>query len=133
MQQLYNCVVRLNGSMKNEVRLSDVTAAEIQVLKAIHNSVDAGVEVVYNIVRAGKVDRDDYEERERLTATYGRALAKIEGIKSLATLVGHETVPLSQSIRGVDTLAPPKTGRRAKPEAPAPEPEPEAIDATEFA
>lgn len=133
MQQLYNCTVRLNGSMKNEVRMADVTASEIKVLKLIHNGPETGVEVVYNIVRAGTVDRDDDEERQRLEETYGRALAKIEHVKTLTQVLGHETVPLPQTIRGVDTLPPPKTGKRAAPRPPAPEPDPEPIGEAEFA
>jgi hypothetical protein len=133
MQQLYNCVVRLGGSMKNEVRKDGVTASEIKVLKIIHNGPETGVEVVYNIARAGTVDRDDYEERERLEETYGRALAKIEHVKTLTQVLGHETVPLPQTIRGVDTLPPPKTGKRAAPRQPAPEPDPEPINEAEFA
>lgn len=133
MQQLYNCLVRLGGSMKNEVRMADVTASEIKVLKLIHNGPETGVEVVYNITRAGTVDRDDDEERQRLEETYGRALAKIEHVKTLTQVLGHETVPLPQTIRGVDTLPPPKTGKRAASRQPAPEPDPEPINEAEFA
>lgn len=133
MQQLYNCLVRLGGSMKNEVRKDGVTASEIKVLKLIHNGPETGVEVVYNVTRAGTVDRDDDEERQRLEETYGRALAKIEHVKTLAQVLGHETVPLPQTIRGVDTLPPPKAGKRAAPRQPAPEPAPEPINEAEFA
>lgn len=85
------------------------------------------------VTRAGTVDRDDDEERQRLEETYGRALAKIEHVKTLTQVLGHETVPLPQTIRGVDTLPPPKTGKRAAPRPPAPEPDPEPIGEAEFA
>lgn len=137
MQQLYDCTVRLGGSMKNEVRMTDVTAAEIQVLKVVHNGAETGVDVVHKIERKGQAKRDDYDERARLSDMYGRALAKLDPARSIDQLFGHETVPLPQTVRGVDALPPPKTGRRAqapKAEA-APEAEPaaEQISETEFA
>lgn len=136
MQKLYNCTVLLAGSMKNEVRMHDVTAAEIQVLKIVHNGPEAGVAVVKDIAPTGKTaNRDDFEERERLNDIYGKALAKIEGVKMLSNVLGHDTVPLPQTVRGVDSLPPPKTGKRAAPkEAPAPESEDaEPIKSEEFA
>ena len=123
--QLYECTVRLGGSMTNEVPKVDVTAAEIQVLRAIHQGVDAGVDAIIRIKPTRHVDRDDMEERERLQRIYGRALAGNDAIRSLQTILGHHTAPLPQSVPGVDNLPAPKTGRRAKVEKPAPEPEPE--------
>lgn len=122
--QLYECVVRLGGSLLNEVRKSDVTAAEITVLRALHG----GNDTVVQIKPTSTVKRDDYEERDRLNTVYGRALAKEQHLGSLDRLFGHETVPLPQSIRGVDSLPAPKTGRRARVEKTEPDVEPEDAD-----
>lgn len=114
--QLYECTVRLNGSMLNEVRKINVTAAEIAVLRAIHQQPEAGVEAITQIKPGKQTDRSDHEERERLETIYGAALAKNEHLRSLNTILGHPTVPLPKTIPGVDSLPPPKTGRRAKVE-----------------
>jgi len=133
--QLYECTVRLSGSMTNEVPKVDVTAAEIQVLRAIHQGVDAGVEAIIRIKPTKHVDRDDMEERERLQMIYGGALSRIDTIRTLQAILGHHTAPLPQSVPGVDNLPAPKSGRRAKVEKPA-EPEieqdPEPISEAEF-
>lgn len=131
MQNMYDCTVRLSGSMLNEVRRVGVTASEIKVLKALHTGPETGVEVVHSIVRSkpASVDRDDFEERERLQFQYGAALSKLEHVKRLDALLGHETVPLPQSVMGVDALPAAKGGRRAKVEK-APEPEP--VEEPEF-
>lgn len=114
--QLYDCTVRLSGSMYNEVPKVGVTAAEIAVLKAIHQAPDAGVEAVINIKAGENVRRDDHEERQRLEETYGPALARIEHIRNLSAILGHATVPLPKTIPGVDALPPPKSGKRARVE-----------------
>ena len=110
--QTYECVVRLGGSLHNEVRKSDVTAAEIIVLRALHG----GADTVVHIKPTGRIIREDFDERDRLQAVYGSALAKDPHLGSLDRLFGHESVALPDSIRGVDSLPPPKTGRRARTE-----------------
>lgn len=121
--QLYDCIVRLNGAHFNEVRKTDVTAAEIAVLRAIHQSPEAGIEAVHSIVPKGQVNRDDDEERARLQQNYGAGLANNERLKTLNNILGHDTVPLPKTVKGVDSLPAPKGGKRVKvPEAPV-EPE----------
>lgn len=126
--QLYDCTVRLSGSMLNEVRKAGVTAAEIQVLRALHQGNDAGVEAIRDIVPTKHVDRTDAEERARLEDIYATAVASHEHIKSLQMILGHATAPLPQSVPGVDNLPAPRSGRRAKvepkvePKVEAPEP-----------
>lgn len=135
MQRLYECTVRLNGEMKNEVRKTNVTAAEIAVLKAIHGGKASGVEAVYQIKATGSAKRDDAEERGRLATIYAHGLAK-HGY-TFDQILGFHTVPLPQTITGVDALPAPKTGRRAKVEPIEPEvkadDEPEQIEQSEFA
>lgn len=136
--QLYDCTVRLGGSMLNEVRKDGVTAAEIQVLRMIHSGGDSGVEVVKDITPTKHVDRDDLTERARLEGLYGRAVASHENIRTLQAILGHSTAPLPQSVPGVDNLPAPKSGRRAGPgrpkadSAPEPEKQPEPISEEEF-
>jgi hypothetical protein len=132
--QLYTCTVRLNGSMLNEVQKADVTAAEIKVLKAIHTAPDAGVESIIKIVATRSVDRSDDEERARLDEIYGEAVANNERIRSLDRVLGFEGTPLPKTINGVDSLPPPKNGRRAPKVDPIadPEPAPEPILESEY-
>lgn len=113
--QLYNCTVRLNGSMLNEVPKFDVSAAEIKVLKAIHSGPETGVDVVHNIKASRRVEREDDEERANLKFTYEPALLKIEHIGSFEKVLGWDGTPLPQTVNGVDSLPPPKTGKRAAP------------------
>lgn len=135
--QLYECTVRLNGSMLNEVRKINVTAAEIAVLRAIHQQPEAGVEAITQIKPGKQTDRSDHEERERLENIYGFALSRDERLRSLNNILGHPSVPLPKTIPGVDSLPPPKTGRRAKVEKVEPEvsseDEEETIGEQEFA
>lgn len=111
--QLYNCTVRLSGSMLNEVVKTGVTAAEIKVLRAIHTGAEAGVDAIHKIEATGRVDRTDEEERARLVEEYGEGIANIENIKSISNILGFEGNPLPKTVPGVDSLPPPKTGRRA--------------------
>lgn len=136
--QLYNCTVRLSGSMLNEVVKTGVTAAEIKVLRALHTSAEAGVDVVHKIEAAGRVDRSDEDERARLVEEYGEGIANNENVKTINNILGFEGNPLPKTIPGVDSLPPPKTGRRATradlPVAPADDETPaEEIKEGEFA
>lgn len=82
--QLYNCKVRLQGSLYNEVPKSGVSAAEVTVLRVIH-----GHDAIADLVSAGREnDRDDREEREYLNSEYGEALRHNEDIKSLNGIFG---------------------------------------------
>ncbi|MER9685908.1 hypothetical protein [Mesorhizobium sp. M0139] len=133
--QLYNCTVRLNGSTLNEVPKFDISAAEIKVLTAVHNGPETGVEVIHSIKATRRVDRSDEDERAYLKRTYEPALLKIESIGSFEKVLGWEGTPLPQTVAGVDSLPPPKTGKRA-PKAAEPDGDPdpvEPIDQKEFA
>lgn len=64
--QLYDCTVRLGGSMMNEVAMEATTAAQIMVLRSIHGE-DAVVRIA-----AKKMDKRSHrEERARLNGLYG--------------------------------------------------------------
>ena len=68
---LYSCKVNLNSKSDTQVSLSDVTAAEILILRAIHNDPEredsGGMDPVVEIKKTGEVDRTDEEEKDRLT------------------------------------------------------------------
>jgi len=67
--KLYSCKVRLNGSLYNEVPKSDVTAAEIHILKMLH-----GDDAVIGVEETGKNKATQAEERDRLEAIYGEGI-----------------------------------------------------------
>lgn len=111
--QLYKCVLRLNGSLHNEVPKNDVTAAEIQVLKAIHQGPETGVDAVVRIQPTRKVDRSDQEERARLQDLYGASVARNPRLRSLNDILGHPSVPLPRVVPGVAESEPePSAGKR---------------------
>lgn len=98
--KLYDCTVRLEGSPLHEVKKTDVTAAEIIVLREIHGGMDA----VIDIKPVGKgrekvAKRTSGEERARLASIYAspNALTDVAVSKKLAMLThlfGHESLPL---------------------------------------
>lgn len=89
--KLYECKVRLGGSVADEVRKPTVTAAEINLLQEIHGE-DAVVEVretshtatndIPGHPRFGKPRTED-DERDRLEAIYGEKLVgKVFGART---------------------------------------------------
>lgn len=126
--QTYSATIRLGGSLFNEVRKDELTPAEIVVLKTIH-----GGDAILRIIAGKHVDRDDEAERARLVDIYGNALANIKGVGSINFLLGAPGAPLPKSVPGVDSLPPPKAGKRAKPADAETPVEGEGIEPTEFA
>lgn len=81
--KLFNCLVRLGGSVLHEVPKYDVTDMEIRVLQSIHGS-----DAVTRIKTAGEVKRTDKEEASRLADEYGgKRVEEATGIKDIAPLV----------------------------------------------
>lgn len=102
--QLYDCKVRLHGSLYNEVRKDAITAAEIQVLKVIHG-MTSGVESVADIEHVGEDrNRTDAQERESLMNRYATGLAAIESVKDLNGIFGIGQ-PLPNAIPGVEHVS----------------------------
>lgn len=65
--QTYNCLVNVGGSIRTEVPKTNVTAAEIAVIRSLH-----GDDAVTAIVEVGANDkRSHVGERERLIHAYG--------------------------------------------------------------
>lgn len=67
--KLYDCKVRLGGSLYNEVPKTGLTAAEIHILRHLH-----GNDAVADITEAGKNSTTQAQERERLIEVYGDGL-----------------------------------------------------------
>ena len=118
--QTYQATIRVGGSLFNEVPKAPVTAAEIEVLKAIHGD-DAVLRIApHKIVDPDEAkrfaDATDEEERERLRLTYGKALATRKHLNTIEAILGTRGVPLPKTVPGVDSLPAPKRGRMAKAE-----------------
>ncbi len=96
MFKLYTAKVRLSGSVLNEVPKDDLTAPEIEVLRALHGS-DAVVE----IKETGEHKRTHAQERARLKQIYASQGMGEQVKKKLALMTeifGHERLPLPTSI-----------------------------------
>lgn len=64
--KLFSAKVRIMGQVQDEVSKTDVTQAELTVLKSIH-----GDDAVVDVKQSGEIDRHEAEERERLEMIYG--------------------------------------------------------------
>lgn len=74
--KLYSCKVRVMGEVKDEVLRTNVTNAEIKILRSIH-----GDDGVVDVLPTGETDRSEADERQRLEMFFGeQAVAKIFGI-----------------------------------------------------
>lgn len=98
MFKLYDCKLRIGGSVLNEVRKDQITASEIEVYRVLHGS-----DAVLDIKEAGEVKRTDREERARLEELFanpatamGESLAKKK--RMLSDLFGHERLPLPKEL-----------------------------------
>lgn len=94
MFPLYSCKVRLNDSVLNEVRKSDVTAPEIMILRAVH-----GDGAVLDINETGKAKRTHAQERQRIYSVYANAETNnSETVAKKMTLIrnlfGHDSLDL---------------------------------------
>ena len=96
--KVYSCKLRLEGSVLNEVPKDDVTAAEIEMYRALHGS-----DAVVNIVETGEKTSTDSAERERVKSKFlnpmrdapPRLKAKTEMFRNM---FGHDTLPLPKGL-----------------------------------
>lgn len=99
--QLYSAKIRLGGSLVNEVRKHDLTAAEIIMLRDIHGGADA----VIDIVETGSDRRTQEFERERLNQTYNSketstAEDHTRKTERMRALFGHDAAALPAKLSG---------------------------------
>jgi hypothetical protein len=111
--RLYDCKVLLAGSRDNEVRMHEVTAAEIMALREIH-----GPDSVIDI-QPGRMDKRSHgDERARIYRTYAdpEALDTKAKAARLDALFGPAHVPLPVELPAdqADEDAPPPV-RAKKP------------------
>lgn len=112
MFKLYDCKLRLGGSVLNEIPKEGVTAPEIEVLRAIHGS-----DAVVDIKSAGEVERSSADERARLHQVYASSGLGDQARKKVAMIreiFGHDRMPLPDSLDGP---APPAAEAKPEPEA----------------
>jgi hypothetical protein len=131
--QLYNCTVRLNGTLTNNVRKHDVTAAEIAILRHIHGQSESSNDPVFDIhaydlvegpkdadekptfykVPKGTLNRSPAAERSRLAMSY--SMGDIPGSRIVIDVLGAGMAPLPTTVEGVDV----PEDETPKPERPA--------------
>lgn len=88
--QRYNCLLRVGGSPYNEVRLFDLTAPEIIVLRAIHRD-DSLLDLRKSVAKP--VHQSTI--RDHLEKKYSQALGKLKPKQTIQTLFGpaHMLMP----------------------------------------
>jgi hypothetical protein len=101
--RLYDCTVRLNGSLLHSVRKYGVTAAEIVVLRYIHGQSENSNDPVADIVAQGETRRADAQERARLSTIYRNG--EEPGPVLINRLLGVAGVPLPLYVAGFDDPA----------------------------
>jgi hypothetical protein len=114
--KLFNCKVRLNGEVKDEVARNGVTNAEIKILRSIHGD-DAVVDIVATGEDAKTAFADDdgmpqfrarteADERARLDAFYTEAaVARIFGVARPS--ITDEPSAIEDAMRPIVPLEPP--------------------------
>jgi hypothetical protein len=102
MRKTYYCVVRVGGSLYNEVEKHGITAAEIIMLQSIH-----GEDAVRHIKEIGESDENDMSIRDRMANFYGTG--HVETGRSGADLVrqffGPKSMPLPKEVEGAEAAS----------------------------
>jgi len=107
--KLYDCKVRLQGSVLNEVPKSGVTAPEIELLRALHGAdavvsiVDTGGIAEVAVSATKKRPRTDKEERDRLVAMFANPATTVaesadKKMRMIRDLFGHDRNPLPKEL-----------------------------------
>lgn len=100
---LYDVVVRIGGSLYNEVERFSITAPEVQMLQALH-----GEDAVRQIKHVGTSNETDISIRERMSDYFGtgRVESNRSGGDLVAKFFGPKTMPLPGRIEGVEHINP---------------------------
>jgi len=109
----YSAKIRLGGSVTNEVQKSNLSAAEITILRRLH-----GNDAVSQVEEGVNDNVSHEEERSRLQVTYDRALLKVQPPTTFEQLFGHSHQPLPVRLMGFGA----KPVDAPAPEAPVPSP-----------
>lgn len=96
--KLYDCKVRLQGSVLNEVPKQRVTAPEIEMYRALH-----GGDAVVDIKEVGSEKRSDKSERARLLNIFANPAKSVgeslkKKVQQIRDLFGHDSNPLPTAI-----------------------------------
>jgi len=96
--EVFNAVVRLGGSLQNEVNKYGLTVPEILVLRKIH-----GDDGVVKIQHVGECFIDDDDERSRLHQIYGTGLEALhEDQKTSVEKMFGTYAPLPEELKGYE-------------------------------
>jgi hypothetical protein len=101
--KLYQCKVRLGGSVLNEVPKFNITPAEIMMLRLLHGGDDA----VVDIRETGEDrKRSNDGERARLRHAYASAIAKTERgqLDPIMQLFGPDHLPLPTAVKSATRI-----------------------------
>lgn len=94
---VYKCKLRLDGSVLNEVPQTDVTAAEIEMLRGLHGS-----DAVLDIKETGTIERTDAAERAAVKNKYLHPLDAPQRLKTKTQIFrdafGHDSLPMPRSL-----------------------------------
>lgn len=97
--QLYECKVRLAGSLLNEVRKHDQTAADVIMLRSLH-----GEDAVLDVKHTGSVERSSAEQRQRMAENYGTGVfdSSTSGASHMQRVFGPPGMALPVHLGGVE-------------------------------
>lgn len=126
---IYQGKLQLAGNVMNEVFKMNMTAAEIEVLRAIH-----GADAVVDIKKMGSDKRTSAQERDRLNRLYANPDANTtkslkKKVDMMRGLFGHDRLPLPETM---DDLQPLEDSAPIE-DAPAPAPKAKPQRAAAFA
>lgn len=121
---VFSCRVRPGGHIFHEVNKHDVTAAEVGVLRTVHE----GAETVYGFVKTGTVKVSDRDEYTRLAETYG-----IDAVRNMYGPINAARLPTTiddDFEDATDGAAPAKPKGKGKGKAAQVEPDSDEDDKT---
>lgn len=100
--QLYECKVRLGGSLLNEVRKHDQTAADVIMLRSLH-----GEDAVLDVKHTGSVERTSAAQRQIMQENYGTGVfdSSTSGASHMQRVFGPFGMALPVHLDGVEHVS----------------------------
>lgn len=114
--KIYDCRVRMSGSLNHVTPRYAVTAPEIVLLRFLHSQSENANAPVIDIVEVGEVDRRDSVERRRLAEQY--SFGELTGDRLISRVFGVPGVALPQALEA-DQVADVETPEEAEMVLPA--------------